>query len=135
MEDRNPTRLTVAEGRRFGLTVGGAFLLLAAFFFWRKHTIPLWITGSFGASFALAGLVVPTLLGPVQDAWMRFAVALSKVTNPIVMGLIYYTAITPTGILRRVFGGNPLDHRNPDTDSYWRVRTPDDRKSDMHRQF
>jgi hypothetical protein len=32
-----PARLTVAEGRKFGLVVGGAFLVLGAILAWRAH--------------------------------------------------------------------------------------------------
>ena len=38
-QNRVPARLTPAEGRKFGLTVGAAFLVLAAIPWWRGHRI------------------------------------------------------------------------------------------------
>ena len=50
------------------------------------------------------------MLGPVERAWMGLAHAISKVTTPIVMGVMYLLVLTPVGLLRRRFGGNPLVH-------------------------
>ncbi len=37
LEARVPARLTGAAGRKFGLTVGGAFLVLAALLYYWRH--------------------------------------------------------------------------------------------------
>src|SRR5207249_5300275 len=37
LETRVPARLSAAEGRRFGLSVGGMFLVLGAVLWWRGH--------------------------------------------------------------------------------------------------
>ena len=130
-----PARLTAAQGRKFGLTVGGAFLVLAAIAWWRGHPITVNVLGSLGAVLALAGLVVPTYLGPVEKAWMGLAHAISKVTTPIFMGVVYFVVITPVGALKRMLGKNALHHEQHDG-SYFKVRPEGDRKSaDLRRQF
>jgi Saxitoxin biosynthesis operon protein SxtJ len=132
---RVPARLTAAEGRRFGLTVGGAFLVIGAIAWWRglpNAAIGLWALGS---SLALAGLAIPTHLGPVERAWMRLAHAISKVTTPIIMGLMYGLMFAPIGWLRRTLGGNPLNHE-PTDQSYWKTRAAGERRSmSLRRQF
>ena len=135
MAEGIPARLTRAAGRRFGLTVGGAFLVLAALVWWRGHASVAVGFGVLGALLVLAGLVVPTHLGPVERAWMRLAHAISKVTTPIVMGAIYLLVLLPVGILRRKLGGNPLVHEQRDG-GFWRARPAHARRSlDMRRQF
>ena len=89
MATRVPARLTTAQGRRFGLTVGGAFLVFAAIAYWRGHSTSTAVLGGLGATLALAGLIIPAHLGPVERAWMRLAHLISKVTTPIVMGVMY----------------------------------------------
>jgi hypothetical protein len=42
---------------------------------------------------------------------MKLAHALSKVTTPIFMGIVYFVVLTPIGFIRRSFGGNPLVHK------------------------
>jgi hypothetical protein len=124
--------LTASEGRRFGLVVGAAFLVLGAIAWWRGHPLTTTVFAALGASLALAGLVIPTRLGPVEAAWMKMAHAISRVTTPIVMAVIYYVVISPVGYLRRAFGGNPLVHEKT-TNGFWRTRST--ASSNMERQF
>lgn len=127
-------RLTAGQGRRFGLVVGGAFLTLAAFAWWRDHPLLAFGLGAVGGALAIAGLVVPTGLGPVERGWMRLADLLSTVTTPVVMGAIYFLVVTPVGMLRRIFGGNPVVH-HPGHGSFWRSRPAGTRTGILTRQF
>ena len=83
----------------------------------------------------MAGIVVPTRLGPLQRAWMGLAHAISKVTTPIFLGVVYFLVLTPTGIVMRAVGRRRL-RRELEDDSYW---VPKSRIgggiSDMNRQF
>src|SRR5438093_11743421 len=90
MAARIPARLTAVEGRRFGLTVGGAFLVLAALALWRHRPVTLAVFATLGGVLGTAGLVLPTRLGPVFRAWMVFAERLSRITTPIFLALVYY---------------------------------------------
>jgi hypothetical protein len=130
-----PARLTPTEGRKFGLTVGGAFLVIGAFLVWRGRTTASAVCLLGGGALALAGLVVPGSLGPVHRGWMGLAHLLSRVTTPIFMGVVYFLVITPMGIVLRLFGKNALVHR-PLKDSYWRRCTPHADPADtMRHQF
>jgi hypothetical protein len=135
MAARVPARLTPQQGRRFGVTVGGAFLVFAALAWWRGSVILTPVLTTLGAALALAGLIIPTHLGPVERAWMALAHAISRVTTPIVMAVMYFVAITPTAAMRRGFGGNPLVH-GADATGFWKSRPPGSRRSrSMERQF
>lgn len=130
---RVPARLTPAEGRKFGLVVGGAFLVLAALLYWREHEMVSTIAGALGGLLVAGGLIVPTRLGPVQNAWMKLAHAISKVTTPVFMGIIFFVVITPAGLLIRMFGRRPLVR--PARVSAWLPRGADNRQSNLERQF
>ena len=135
MAGRIPARLTAAAGRRFGLTVGGAFLVIAALVWWRNHPNTSIGFGVLGSVLVLAGLAIPTHLGPVERAWMKLAHLISKVTTPIVMGVMYLVVITPIAYARRSLGGNPLAHAEADR-SFWKARPAGSRRSaSMRRQF
>jgi hypothetical protein len=117
------------------LTVGSAFLVLAALSWWRGHVVPPAVLGALGVLLVLAGLAVPAHLGPLQKAWMAMAHAISKVTTPVFMGLVYFGVITPTGLAMRALGKNPLRHAERDR-GFWAVREPGARRSQsMERQF
>ena len=133
MAARIPARLTAAEGRRFGLTVGGAFLLLSTVAWYREHATVMVALVCLGAALVLAGLVVPTRLGVVERSWMRLAHAISRVTVPVGMAVIYFGTITPVGFLRRAVGGDPLRHGEQEG-TFWKSRRGRSTTS-MERQF
>jgi hypothetical protein len=126
-------RLERAEGRKFGLTVGGAFLVLSAVLLWRGHSGAVLVTALLGSVLAAGGLLVPDRLGPVQAGWMAMAHAISRVTTPIFMSVVYFLVFLPTGVFRRAFGRNSLVRRDGE-DTYW-IDSPAGRKSNMNRQF
>ena len=134
MAARVPARLTAAQGRRFGLTVGAAFLVFAGIAWWRGHPMTTYVLGTLGGSLSLAGLIIPAYLGPVEWAWMKLAHVISKVTTPIVMGLMYLLVLTPIGLLRRLFGGNAMVHAANGT-SFWKSRPEGKRAGQLTRQF
>lgn len=132
LANRIPARLSAKEGRQFGLTVGGAFLVLAAIAAWRGRHVPLYAFGGLGAALIVAGTLIPGQLGPVYRAWMGLAHAMSRVTTPLFMGIVYFIVLMPVGVLMRLFGRNPIRHR-PVNDSYWMART--DAHGSMNNQF
>ena len=129
-----PARLSPSEGRKFGLTVGIAFLVLAALLhFWRHRETAAAVLGSVGVLLVLAALLIPTRLGPLERAWMWLAHLISKVTTPVFMGVVFFVAITPIGLLMRLRGRRALVH--PERDGgFWRAPVSGGR-SDLERQF
>lgn len=133
MADRIPARLTAAEGRKFAFTVGIAFLVLGGIVWWREHVRVATAFGALGGVLLVLGVVLPTLLGPLQRAWMGLAHLISKVTTPIFMGVVYFGVVTPISILMGLFGKRPLRVRTGPT--YWKTRPDDAQRSDLTRQF
>ena len=133
LEVEVPTRLTPKEGRKFAFTVGIAFAVIGAISAWRGHRIPPMVLFGLGGTLFLAGLVVPGKLGGVNRVWMGLAHRISKITAPIVMGIIYYVVMTPTGVLMRLFGNNPLAPRRR-AGSFWTAPSNGGR-SDLEKQF
>ena len=132
MEARVSARLSVAEGRKFGLVVGAAFVVLGALVALKGQRNVGVGLGLLGTTLAGAGVAIPTLLGPVQRAWMKLAHLISKVTTPIVMSAIYFLVLTPVGAVRRLAGANALTRRRG-SETYWVARTKE--SSSMERQF
>ncbi len=134
MADGIPARLNPAEGRKFGFTVGAAFGVLGAIAWWRGHRGLAQVILALAGSLGVAGLLVPTALGPVQRGWMGLAHLISKVTTPIFMGIVYFGVLSPISLLMGLFGKRPLRPRHGTT-SYWRARPEGTRRGDLTRQF
>ncbi len=135
LEARIPARLGRAELRRFGLTLGAAFLVLGGIAWWRDHLPVAIALGSLGGTLALAGVIVPAWLSPVERGWMAFAHAISKVTTPIFMGIVYFGVITPIGLISRKLGKDPLAPHDSGG-GFWVSRDIEaGQRGDMKRQF
>jgi uncharacterized membrane protein len=133
METRVPARLTAAEGRKFGVTVGLAFVVLGSIAMWRGKQRTAVVMMALGGLLVAAGLIAPTSLGPVERGWMKIAHLISKVTTPIFMGVVYFLVLTPTGFIRRLTGGGAMARRaQPST--RWEEHAVAD-PSRMERQF
>lgn len=79
----------------------------------------------------------PQILAPFNRLWFLFGRLLHKIVNPIVMGLIFYTTVTPIGLIMRLLGKRPIPVKfDPDIQSYWIKREPPGPTPEsMHQQF
>lgn len=128
---------SAARGRRFALTLFIAFGVLALIAAWRDRDTALLVFGSLAAALGVSGLAAPASLQPIERAWMSFAHALSRITTPIFMGIVYFVLLVPVGLIRRATGHNALVREAKD-DSYWIRRTqsdPEKLRRRMERQF
>lgn len=131
-----PARLrrSAHPGRRFGLEIGVAAIVIAMFVR-RPYAAPALLVS--GVALLVGALAWPALLDPIARRWMALAAALSRVTTPIVLAILYFVVVTPVAVLRRTIGRSPL-RRDPRAESYWvtaRAFSRDERRSRMERQF
>ena len=119
------TARSARELRKFGLTVGGVFLLLGLVSWYRGHVWPPRVLWTAGVLLVVPGLVAPLVLGPVERAWMRMAAALGYVNTRIILGVLYFVVFVPFGAVMRLFR-DPLDRRlDDDRSSNWIRREPE----------
>jgi hypothetical protein len=86
---------------------------------------PLWWALALGFLFGAAALVAPSTLARLNRIWFRCGLALHGIVNPIVMGLLYYLAVAPMGLIIRLAGSDPLRlKRETSAESYWIRREP-----------
>jgi len=109
--------------RRFGLLVGGAFLVLAVVSRWRGHALPPLVLGALGVALVAPALVAPRLLAPVERGWMRGAAVLGEVNGRILLTAVFYLVIAPVGLVLRWIR-DPLDRSLRDAKKSNWVRRP-----------
>jgi hypothetical protein len=127
--------LSPFEGRKFALTLGGAFLVLGSVAALRSHPAAFRVLLAVGLAWIVAGLLVPSRLGPVKRGWMAMALAISRVTTPVFLAVIYFLVLTPIGLAVRLFGRNPI-RPTPASSSFWKTRdAASDRRGTMRNQF
>jgi len=72
----------------------------------------------------LGFILSPLRLRPLYSGWMKIAHLVGRIVTALVLTLAYYLVITPSALIKSVFGGRPLPLK-PDTrvSSYWVART------------
>lgn len=112
--------------REFGLLVGGVLCALAGFLLWRgKGSYPYFLIP--GILLMIGGAVAPRALKPLQKAWMTLAILMSWVMTRLLLGILFFLAITPIGLILRLTGKDLLDEKlEPKKQSYWKIlsKTP-----------
>jgi len=117
-----------SSDRAFGLTVGGILLAIALIRWLPGAQGPDLLTGllgMIGAGLGTLGLVAADRLAPLNRAWTKLGLLLSKLVSPIVMFVVYALTVVPTGLMIRALGRDPLRlRRRAEAESYWIVREP-----------
>jgi len=136
MAERAGSRL--ARGRRFGVEVGVALMVIGALFTLRgSHEWLRIALGVLGIGLLVLALASPAFLARPAELWLALGDRMARVTTPIVLGAIYLLFMTPAGVLRRRVWRSPI-HRDPAAPSYWVRRpasTPESQRSAMEHQF
>ena len=107
--------------REFGLIVGLVAILIGSWRLyrgqWEAVATGLLIAGS---ALAILGLSFPRALVLPNKWWMGLARVLSLITTPVILAIIYFVIFMPIGVIKRLFGWDPLRRRAPSAVSYWR---------------
>jgi len=116
-------KVSASSSRRFGVTVGLILVFLAAWPAIRHHQpVRLWL-GAIGLVLFLLGLAIPRVLDPLNSLWFKLGLGLARVTNPIVMGIMFFGGMVPLGWLMRWLGHDLLRlRRATEAETYWIVR-------------
>lgn len=89
--------------------------------FFADDLVSLSIFGAVSLGFLGVSLIRPSLLGPLNRIWFKFALLLQKVVNPIILGIMFLIAILPFGLAMRIWR-DPMRRKKPDGATYWITR-------------
>jgi len=125
----------VAPGseRSFGFLLAAAFSLFALLPLRHGENPRLW---AIVPAVALAGLAAsaPATLRPLNRLWVKLGLTLQKITNPLIMGVLFFGVFTPIALVFRLRGADPLNRAfDKSAGSYWNSRAGE--SNDMRRQF
>jgi len=108
--------------RTFGLIFSAIFSLVALFPLISGNPLRLWAM-ILCVVFLLVSLALPALLTPLNQAWAKFGLLMHKITNPILMGLVFFLTVFPTGLILKLLGKDPMKRKqDASANSYWIMR-------------
>jgi hypothetical protein len=115
-----------SSDRSFGLVMAAFFALMAfSPLLHKANTGVRWWALVPAAAFLVLALLWQRPLRPLNWLWLQFGLLLYKLVSPVALGILFYLAVAPTGLLMRALGKDPLHlKRDPAAPSYWIMRAP-----------
>ena len=125
-------KIKISSNKSFGIVFFIVFLIFSIYSIINDNEIRVWSI-VVSIIFLIMGLRNSRYLTPLNIMWCKFGILLGNLISPIVMGLIFFTIVTPIGLLMRIFSKNFLNLKKNNDSSYW-VKTSN-QKSKMKNQF
>ena len=110
--------IKLPSNRNFGIVFFIVFLIIALWPVLKQNEIRIWsLIISF--IFFVLGLINSKLLTPLNKLWFKFGILLGNIISPIVMGIVFFLVVTPTGLIMKLFRKDPMNLKKNKSDTYW----------------
>ena len=121
-----------SSNRSFGVVFFIVFLLISIYPITNNEDLRIWaLIMSF--IFLILGVINSFVLTPLNIIWFKFGIFLGKIISPIIMGVIFFFVVTPTGLIMRILRKDLLNLKFNNNKSYWIEKKGP--KSRMKNQF
>jgi hypothetical protein len=111
----------MGSNRRFGLMLVAACIIFYALGLWYGSGRIAWLVAA--AVFLLIASLMPRVLQPLKNLWMKLGGLLHAVVSPVLLGLFYFLGLVPIGLIMQMLGKDPL-RLKPNRKTYWVERKP-----------
>jgi len=125
-------KVKIGSNRSFGIVFFIFFLIIGTYPIFFQGELRIWLL-IVSIIFLLLGIINSRFLSPLNLLWFKFGMLLGRIVSPIVMGLVFFLVVTPTGIIMRILNKDPLKLKKKNIKTYWIERSSI--KSDMKNQF
>jgi energy-coupling factor transporter transmembrane protein EcfT len=115
----------------FGILFFIFFLIIGLYPLKSDETIRVWFV-VLSLVFLIITIIRPNLFTFLNKLWIKFGILLGKIISPIVMGLVFFFVVTPTGILIRILKKDVVGLKKGKS-SYWINR--ENKFQTMKKQF
>ncbi len=110
--------IKIGSNRSFGIVFFIVFLVISLWPLLNENGVRIWAV-YISLIFLILGVLNSKILTPLNKIWFKFGVILGNFIAPVIMGIIYFLIVTPTGILVRLFKKDLLYLKMNDKKTYW----------------
>ena len=115
-------KIKISSNRNFGLVFFIVFLIVSTWPLTNGEPVRIW-SAIISLFFLILGLMNSKLLTPLNKLWFKFGMILGGIVAPVVMGVVFFLVITPTGFFMKIIGKDLLKKRyDKKKSTYWIVR-------------
>ena len=124
--------IKITSNRSFGIVFFVVFILVALYPLIYSGEIRIWSL-VLSLIFLILGLLNSKILNPLNKLWFKFGIILGKIISPLIMGIIFFLVVTPTGLIMRLLRKDILNLKYNKDKSYWIKKN--EKKNNMKNQF
>tara|TARA_B100001057_G_scaffold425308_1_gene448655 strand:- start:3478 stop:3861 length:384 start_codon:yes stop_codon:yes gene_type:complete len=124
--------IKISSNRNFGIVFFVVFFLIALYPLTYDGGIRTWSI-IISLIFLILGLLNSKILSPLNKLWFKFGIILGRIISPLIMGIIFFLVVTPTGLIMRLLRKDILNLRYNKNKSYWIKKN--EQKNNMKNQF
>ena len=124
--------IKIGSNRSFGVVFFVVFLLIGLWPILKGNEIRIWSI-IISLIFFILGILNSKILTPLNKLWFRFGIFLGNFISPIIMGIVFFLVVTPTGLIMKLFRKDLINLRKNNSSTYWIEKK--DIKSSMKNQF
>ncbi len=106
------------SNKSFGILFFIVFLIIGLWPILSSNDVRLWSL-AISVIFLILGLINSSILEPFKNSWIKLGELLGKIIAPIVMGLVFFTVLTPISFILRIFGKDLLKIKYLKDKTYW----------------
>ena len=128
----NTKDIKISSNKSFGIVFAVVFSLIALWPLLKGNEIRLWSL-IISIIFLTLGLLNSKILTPLNNLWFKLGILLGNFIAPIIMGIIFFFVVTPTGIIMKLLRKDLIKLKKNNDESYWIEKK--DIKSSMKNQF
>ena len=128
----NNENMNIPSNRNFGIVFFIFFFLISLYPLLNNETITFWAL-IISLIFLFLGILNSQILTPLNKLWFKFGIFLGKIISPLIMGIIFFLVVTPTGLLMRLWRKDILNLKFTNKKTYWIEKK--EPKSKMKNQF
>ena len=115
-------KISLGSNKSFGIVFSIFFSLIAIYVFYKFEKINYTLI-FLSILFLVLGLRNSKILTPLNILWLKFGFLLGKFISPIVIGIIFFVVVTPTGLIMKLFKKDLLRLKKSKSNSYWIKRS------------
>ena len=124
--------IKIGSNRSFGIVFFVVFLLIGLWPILKGNELRIWSI-VISLIFLILGIINSKILTPFNKVWFRFGIFLGNFISPIIMGIVFFLVVTPTGLIMKLFRKDLINLRKNNSSTYWIEKK--DIKSSMKNQF
>ncbi len=119
LEIKSNTKVETSSEKSFGLVFSLVFSIIGLYPLINSNTLYLW---PFIVAFIFLFLAffLPKSLSIPNKLWFKFGIMLGTIIAPIIMALVYFIAVLPTGMIMKLLGKDLLKKKfDKNVKTYW----------------